>query len=93
MPTPLVLLGATVAPAMSRRARGTRPRSSAPPSASPVRAAHLRSARATRDGQWPMMRPEAVSGATRALQCRGWHEVCVDARTSYARPAVPWLAR
>eukprot|EP00966_Prymnesium_polylepis_P264635 6113315-Prymnesium_polylepis.1 len=23
---------------------------------------------------WPMMRPEAVSGATRALRCRGWHE-------------------
>ena len=32
-------------------------------------------------GLWPMMRPEAVTGATRALWCRDWHEVRVDART------------
>jgi len=32
-------------------------------------------------GLWPMMRPEAVTGATRALRCRDWHEVRVDART------------
>eukprot|EP00966_Prymnesium_polylepis_P216827 5019114-Prymnesium_polylepis.2 len=25
-------------------------------------------------GLWPMMRPEAVSGAARALRCRGWYE-------------------
>ena len=31
-------------------------------------------------GQWPMMRPGAVSGATRALRCL-WHEVRVDERT------------
>eukprot|EP00966_Prymnesium_polylepis_P310964 7184523-Prymnesium_polylepis.1 len=35
----------------------------------------------TRYGLWPMMRREAVTGATRTLRCRGWHEVCVDART------------
>eukprot|EP00966_Prymnesium_polylepis_P298099 6888282-Prymnesium_polylepis.1 len=23
---------------------------------------------------WPMMRPEAITGATCALRCRGWHE-------------------
>ena len=32
-------------------------------------------------GLWPMMRPGAVSGATRALLCRVWHEVRVDERT------------
>eukprot|EP00966_Prymnesium_polylepis_P095076 2201390-Prymnesium_polylepis.2 len=31
-------------------------------------------------GLWPMMRPGAVSGATRALWCL-WHEVRVDERT------------
>ena len=32
-------------------------------------------------GQWPMMRRVAVAGATRALRCRDWHEIRVDART------------
>ena len=27
------------------------------------------------DGLWPMMRRVAVTGATRALRCRDWHEV------------------
>eukprot|EP00966_Prymnesium_polylepis_P249087 5759098-Prymnesium_polylepis.1 len=34
----------------------------------------------TWDGLWPMVRREAVFGATRALRCRGWHEVRVDER-------------
>eukprot|EP00966_Prymnesium_polylepis_P148859 3439034-Prymnesium_polylepis.1 len=42
------------------------------------------------------MRPGAVSGATRALRCRVWHEA-YDAPCGgsgrYVRPAVPWLAR
>eukprot|EP00966_Prymnesium_polylepis_P201112 4659820-Prymnesium_polylepis.1 len=32
-------------------------------------------------GLWPMMRPGAVLGATRALRGRVWHEVRVDERT------------
>eukprot|EP00966_Prymnesium_polylepis_P129159 2986925-Prymnesium_polylepis.3 len=30
------------------------------------------------NGLWPMMRPGAVTDATHALRCRGWHEVRVD---------------
>eukprot|EP00966_Prymnesium_polylepis_P102807 2381715-Prymnesium_polylepis.1 len=32
---------------------------------------------------WPMMRREAVTGSTRALRCRGWHE-----RADPSAPAV-----
>eukprot|EP00966_Prymnesium_polylepis_P121612 2810960-Prymnesium_polylepis.1 len=31
-------------------------------------------------GLWPMMRPGAMSGATRAMRCL-WHEIRVDERT------------
>eukprot|EP00966_Prymnesium_polylepis_P187895 4355578-Prymnesium_polylepis.1 len=33
------------------------------------------------DGLWPKVRREAVSGATRALWCRVWHEIRVNERT------------
>eukprot|EP00966_Prymnesium_polylepis_P046019 1065609-Prymnesium_polylepis.1 len=45
------------------------------------------------DGLWPMMRREAVTGATSALRCRGWHEVCVDARTDRYSPCAVHVAR
>eukprot|EP00966_Prymnesium_polylepis_P169516 3919498-Prymnesium_polylepis.1 len=40
-------------------------------------------------GLWPMMRRVAGAGATRALRCRGWHEVRVDARTAIGSCRVP----
>jgi hypothetical protein len=39
-------------------------------------------------GLWPMMRPGAASGATRALRCRVWHEV----RVISALPPPSWHA-
>jgi hypothetical protein len=41
---------------------------------------HAETYTAMAGGLWPMMRPGAVSGATRALRCL-WHEVRVDERT------------
>jgi hypothetical protein len=58
-----------------------RPRSAPPPA---CEARHQFECQHVDDGvrgRWPMLSPEAVSGATRALRCL-WHEVCVDERYS-----------
>eukprot|EP00966_Prymnesium_polylepis_P163741 3785113-Prymnesium_polylepis.1 len=44
-------------------------------------------------GLWPMMRPGTVSGATRALRCRVWHEVVVVCRPRSALTRGPRVCR